>query len=165
LGLTVGDIDEDATLSGEEYGCSGKYSDELPECEADENGEHDWQSEYEVVGGCRENPGVWSNGGTSMSYVFCCAKCGCYKHKNDPGFQRNAGEALQTITIEDRDERSEAWIKETHAQDDWLPTWPAEYLHCSPTVRMTEEQAREWVAEHDDATISTRKKWSTPSRR
>ena len=143
-------IDEEATDEGQSSDCSGKYSDALPECAADGGGEHDWQSDYDVVGGIRENPGVWSTGGTGMGFDYCCAKCGCYKHEHQPGVQRNPDEPLQTITIKPRDEKSEAWLREKHAEDGWLPAWLAEYLDCPPTVRMTVEQARAYVAGHSD---------------
>lgn len=51
---------------------------------------HDWTSEGE--GGCDENPGVWSTGGTSMAYVQHCRHCGLIRTERDPGSQRNPGE-------------------------------------------------------------------------
>ena len=44
-----------------------------PECT---EGEHDWQSPYEILGGCKENPGVWGHGGGVISSEVCM-KCGC----------------------------------------------------------------------------------------
>ena len=67
-----------------------------------------------------------------------------------PGCQRNPGEAIATVTISPRDERTEAWLKEIHEEDGFLPQWLAELLGCPPTTRMTEEQAKEWVLEHTD---------------
>jgi len=52
--------------------------------------EHDWTSENE--GGCDENPGVWSTGGTSMVFVEHCRKCNLRRIKNITGSQRNPGE-------------------------------------------------------------------------
>lgn len=46
-----------------------------PDCE---DGEHDWQSPYDIVGGIKENPGVWSNGG-GVIINEVCIKCGCGK--------------------------------------------------------------------------------------
>lgn len=49
----------------------------VPACAGD--GGHDWQSPHEIVGGIRENPGVWgSGGGVKMTRV--CMRCGCGKH-------------------------------------------------------------------------------------
>ncbi len=103
-------IDEDATADNDAHDCSGEYSDELPECDASDDGEHDWQSPYSLVGGIRENPGVWSNGGTSMSYKEVCAICGKYKIKTSKGSQCNPDEARVVIEIQDADEASLAWI-------------------------------------------------------
>lgn len=47
-----------------------------PDEPACEEGEHDWKSEYDVVGGCKENPGVWGHGGGAIIWE-ACAKCGC----------------------------------------------------------------------------------------
>ncbi len=47
---------------------------EEPECE--DGGEHDWQSPYDILGGCKENPGVWGNGG-GVIINEVCVKCGC----------------------------------------------------------------------------------------
>lgn len=51
---------------------------------------HDWTSEGE--GGCDENPGVWSLGGTAMSFSSHCRHCGVRRVEYDPGCQRNHGE-------------------------------------------------------------------------
>lgn len=60
----------------------------VPDCpEADE---HEWTSEHE--GGCRENPGVWSTGGTSLLFVSRCRHCGMERHEHHLGTQRNPGE-------------------------------------------------------------------------
>jgi len=55
-----------------------------PDCE------HDWTSEGE--GGCTENPGVWSTGGTTLVYASHCRKCGLHREEVDPGSQRNPGQ-------------------------------------------------------------------------
>lgn len=65
---------------------------EEPDCpEADE---HDWTSEFE--GGCTENPGVWSTGGTSMLFVSHCRNCGMKRTGKTTGSQRNPGECDTT---------------------------------------------------------------------
>ena len=46
-----------------------------PECTEDE---HDWQSPYELVGGLRENPGVFGHGG-GVIIVEVCPHCGMYR--------------------------------------------------------------------------------------
>ena len=52
---------------------------------------HDWTSDGE--GGCRENPGVWSHGGTTMSFAQHCRRCGLHRVKVCYGAQRNPGQA------------------------------------------------------------------------
>jgi hypothetical protein len=41
--------------------------------------EHDWQTEYGVVGGLAENPGVFQSGWGQVSTIWACAKCGAGK--------------------------------------------------------------------------------------
>jgi len=64
-----------------------------PECTEDE---HDWERPYEIVGGLKENPGVWSAGGTTMTFHSVCSHCGLHKHETQHGAQRNPGQ-LDTI--------------------------------------------------------------------
>jgi len=52
--------------------------------------DHDWTSEGE--GGCDENPGVWSVGGTAMRYQTHCRKCGLRRVEITTGTQYNLGE-------------------------------------------------------------------------
>lgn len=56
----------------------------------DDPDDHDWTGEGE--GGCRENPGVWSLGGTAMSLDRHCRTCGLRRHEHSCGNQRNPGE-------------------------------------------------------------------------
>lgn len=65
-------------------------TDEPDEPDCPEAAEHDWTSEYE--GGCRENPGVWSTGGTSMLFVSHCRHCGMERREVSRGMRRNPGE-------------------------------------------------------------------------
>lgn len=65
---------------------------------------HEWSSEGE--GGCDENPGVWSTGGTSMMFREHCDVCGLIRTENDPGSQRNPGEhPTVTYSLPDDDPR------------------------------------------------------------
>lgn len=52
--------------------------------------DHDWTAEGE--GGCDENPGVWSTGGTSMVFHTHCKKCGLHRVERSTGPQHNPGE-------------------------------------------------------------------------
>jgi hypothetical protein len=40
--------------------------------------DHDWQSPIEIVGGIKENPGVWGHGG-GVTIQEVCLRCGCGK--------------------------------------------------------------------------------------
>lgn len=100
--------------------------------------------------GIRENPGVWSKGGRRMEYLHVCRLCGCYRTTDDPGVQRNPDEPLRTVTISDRDAKSEAWLQEQHAEHGWLPEWLCEMLECSPTADLGNTEARNYVEDHHD---------------
>lgn len=52
--------------------------------------DHDWTSEGE--GGCEENPGVWSTGGTSHVFHSHCRRCGLRRVECTTGSQYNPGE-------------------------------------------------------------------------
>lgn len=52
--------------------------------------DHDWTSEGE--GGCDDNPGVWTTGGTSFTFSSHCRKCGLHRTEHVTGSQRNPGE-------------------------------------------------------------------------
>ena len=79
-----------------------------PECP--EAAAHDWTSEFE--GGCRENPGVWSTGGTSMLFVCRCRHCGMERREKTTGSQHNPGEC-DTTTYSEPDPE---WVAE-HIED------------------------------------------------
>lgn len=66
---------------------------ELPDCIDSES--HQWESPYSILGGLKENPGVWSNGGG----VICnevCMLCGCKKTTDT--WAQNPSNGLQGLT-------------------------------------------------------------------
>lgn len=67
--LITGDWDSSKCIIGTEEG--------PPECEG--SNEHEWGSPHSVVGGLRENPGVWGIGGTETKTVEVCCHCGAYR--------------------------------------------------------------------------------------
>lgn len=71
---------------------------------------HDWRKPHRVVGGLRENPGVWATGGTTHTYLSVCRHCGAYKRKVEHGAQRNPGQ-VDTVEYLPADENSEAWVQ------------------------------------------------------
>ena len=104
--------DEDLTDDQPATDCSGSYSDPEPECDSDgsDDGEHDWREPHDLVGGVRENPGVFSLGGTRMAFRSVCACCGVYRREERAGSNRNPGEPKAVVTHEPADEASEAWV-------------------------------------------------------
>jgi hypothetical protein len=59
--------------------------------------DHDWTNRHELVGGCEENPGVWSMGGTRMLSQHVCSRCGIRKTETHAGEQRNPGELARVV--------------------------------------------------------------------
>lgn len=59
-----------------------------PDCTADA---HDWQSPIELVGGLRENPGVYGHGG-GIIIQEVCLHCGCGRLTDTWAQDRNTGE-------------------------------------------------------------------------
>lgn len=62
---------------------------EEPDC--DEGQEHDWQAPYEIVGGIKENPGVWGHGGGVIIHEVCI-HCGCERVTDTWAQNRETGE-------------------------------------------------------------------------
>lgn len=72
--------------------------------------EHDWTSDGE--GGLDENPGVWSTGGTSMTFASHCRCCGLHRIEHATGSQKNPGEH-DTVEYSQPD----AWCAECQSED------------------------------------------------
>lgn len=62
-----------------------------PKC-ADGTREHDWTDDYEVVGGCKQNPGVYASSGAGVKMHEACRKCGCGKVTDTWAQDREDGE-------------------------------------------------------------------------
>lgn len=72
--------------------------------------DHDWASPYSVLGGIKENPGVWCNGG-GVIIKTVCRHCGKYCITNTWAQRSDTGEqGLDSTRYEDADEASEAWV-------------------------------------------------------
>ena len=82
---------------------------EEPECEHADG--HDWQSPYEVLGGCRSNPGVWGHGG-GVVIREVCAHCGMYRITDTWATDKSSGrQGLMSVKYADADEASIRWIE------------------------------------------------------
>jgi hypothetical protein len=55
-----------------------KLNPKIPSCDDGDDGDHVWSSPYDIVGGLKENPGVWGKGGGEVIHEVCL-KCGCRK--------------------------------------------------------------------------------------
>jgi hypothetical protein len=107
-GADYGDGDYRVTVSWEATDATGNTIDsgswdetghvQEPACPEEEDGEHEWTSEFE--GGCTENPGVWSTGGTSMVFSARCKHCGMERVEKTTGSQCNPGECDTTTYSE-----------------------------------------------------------------
>lgn len=94
---------------------SGWLDGEEPECSSDDG--HDWQAPYSLLGGLRENPGVWGSGpGVTSRRV--CGHCGAYEihesARQDPG----TGEFGSVTSYADADDESLAWIEQRAGNGD-----------------------------------------------
>jgi hypothetical protein len=64
-----------------------------PRCTTPTGRHHRWQR----TGGLRENPGVWSVGGTALVFAEVCPRCLCERRIYRPGVQeRRRGEQART---------------------------------------------------------------------
>lgn len=101
-------IDEDATADGDAFDCSGICpAKDAPECA--EGCEHAWEAPYELVGGCRENPGVWGSGHGRCSYLEVCEHCGLYRTTDHGATLPSNGMRATRVSYEPADEKSLAW--------------------------------------------------------
>jgi hypothetical protein len=113
------DPDTDEPYEGWYYGDGQNATDEVAagpepkpeptEC-GDDDEDHDWQAPLELVGGCDNNPGVFSTGGTRFDYRLVCSRCGMYKHTWSQGQQRDPGDLDHGVEYTAADERSLAWV-------------------------------------------------------
>lgn len=52
---------------------------------------HDWCDDHEIVGGCKESPGIWGHGG-GIVIVEACRDCGCGRHTDTWAQRPDTGE-------------------------------------------------------------------------
>jgi hypothetical protein len=86
---------------------------EEPECAEDH--EHDWGSPP-WLGGCRENPGVWSIGGTQVATIDVCRHCGAYRHYTSESTPGQCPRVPARTEYEEPDEQSLAWVAENREE-------------------------------------------------
>jgi hypothetical protein len=80
-------------------------ADELPmEVDPEEPGcsseEHEWSADHDVVGGCEENPGVFSSGFGSVSATEACRNCGLLRTTDYGATCPETGRQITQISYE-----------------------------------------------------------------
>lgn len=86
------EIDWDEKTIGDSITRDIEVGEDSPWAECYEADAHEWCAPFDLVGGLKENPGVWSMGGTTMVFKTVCLHCGCYKTETKYGVQRNPGQ-------------------------------------------------------------------------
>ncbi len=81
-----------------------------PDCVEDHD--HDWQSPYHLLGGLRENPGVWGHGGGIIARE-CCAHCGAYRVTDTWAQDMETGTPGLQVSYQEADDESRAWLAVT----------------------------------------------------
>ena len=82
---------------------------EEPDCIAGHS--HVWMSSHSVVGGLKENPGVYAHGG-GVIITEVCKHCGCYRITDTWAQRPDTGEqGLEAIEYREADGVSLAWIE------------------------------------------------------
>lgn len=91
----------EAYVNCEETGESGRVVVQIdppePKC-AKRNEAHDWQAPHSLVGGLRDNPGVWGKGG-GLIMRRVCMHCGC-ERTTDTWAQRPDGWYGESVSYE-----------------------------------------------------------------
>lgn len=88
------DLEVRCELTEERDRMTHVFQAEPPKC-IHEDG-HDWQAPYRIVGGIRQNPGVWGNGGGVVCNE-CCMHCGCRRRTDT--WATNPADGTQGHTV------------------------------------------------------------------
>ena len=94
ISVWVEEVDEDGKQIDREdieVSIEPDHEEMIRKAGGDTDCDHEWNSEGE--GGCTENPGVWSRGGTTLVFKSHCTKCGLKRTEVSYGSQRNPGQA------------------------------------------------------------------------
>lgn len=108
------ELDADGDPVGDEVRITVTLEADVPECsplDASDECEHDWQSPLRVVGGIKENPGVYGHGGGVIITEVCC-HCGTYRETDTWAQNSETGEqGLTSVKYRDADDLSREWIE------------------------------------------------------
>jgi hypothetical protein len=112
--MVVKEIDENGETIREE---SHTVPRDPPEPKCLSGKEHDWCSPYDLVGGLKENPGVWGHGGGVIEKDIC-RHCGAYRTVDTFAQNPVTGEqGLTSVTYGFPDDWSMVWIAEQILED------------------------------------------------
>lgn len=87
-----------------------------PVCRKGADGAHDWRAPHALVGGIKDNPGVYGHGG-GVIIREVCGHCGLYRVLNTWDSHPENGSVIETVRYEDADAESREWI-DRRAMDD-----------------------------------------------
>jgi len=86
------------------------YTFEVEEPDCIGKREHDWKSPLSIVGGVKENPGVYGHGG-GVVITEICAHCGAYRETDTWAQDSQTGEqGLHETTYRPADDESLTWV-------------------------------------------------------
>lgn len=87
-----------------------------PPCDRDYSKEHTWESPHEIVGGMRENPGVFGKGGG----VFCVSVCKCGWTKTEDSWATrpdNGRQGLESVSYsQERGREIARWVDKLESE-------------------------------------------------
>jgi len=83
-----------------------------------EDGEHDWESPYEIVGGLKENPGVWAFGGGQLKFDEVCCNCGRFRQTITESLNGQWPRTPERVTYSEPDKASLAWAGRSNVDED-----------------------------------------------
>ncbi len=103
------DVNVTDEKSGESERITITVEPDEPECV--DGHDHDWQNPIEVVGGIRDNPGVYGHGG-GVKITAVCAHCRKYRVTDTWAQRPDTGEqGLESIEYLDADDSSIEWVQ------------------------------------------------------
>ena len=111
---------------------------EKPDC-VDGN-DHEWKAPYSIVGGLKENPGVWGSGG-GVLIVECCMLCGC-KKTTDTWAQNpcNGEQGLTSVEYEEGEYTDEVDKRLIAKAKEQLFEWPKSKIESDVNFAWIDEE-------------------------
>jgi len=116
-GTVVDEDGEETTLRINQESFSIAVEPDEPDCDSDE-GCHEWESPYEVLGGLEENPGCFGHGGSVILH-YVCRHCGMYRIVDHWATDPCTGaQGLISVKYDSADETSLEWVSKMNAEDE-----------------------------------------------